>query len=232
MLYNQLNSISSSSPCLCVCVWTQKKAEKWNRWRSSEGRQRHENKWIFFSFSIPCSPWIHPSHLSSLSDSNPSSLSEPTSSALAAFPSLLRSFGFPHHSVLSLCLQAWLTEIHEYAQQDVVVMLLGNKVRPCCQHGEMDGQMDSGEGGRECGGWWEWILDMSGSREIHFSFCSNVAEWEGLLSEQLVYFASWTCFWLQNRLVRFSLIAFVNLCTGLSNYPVAQLTQCQSVEIF
>ncbi|KAF3853225.1 hypothetical protein F7725_013913 [Dissostichus mawsoni] len=25
-------------------------------------------------------------------------------------------------------LQAWLTEIHEYAQQDVVIMLLGNKV--------------------------------------------------------------------------------------------------------
>lgn len=34
---------------------------------------------------------------------------------------------FGHH----LCVrpQAWLTEIHEYAQQDVVVMLLGNKVR-------------------------------------------------------------------------------------------------------
>lgn len=26
-------------------------------------------------------------------------------------------------------LQAWLTEIHEYAQSDVVIMLLGNKVR-------------------------------------------------------------------------------------------------------
>lgn len=25
--------------------------------------------------------------------------------------------------------QAWLTEIHEYAQKDVVVMLLGNKAR-------------------------------------------------------------------------------------------------------
>lgn len=25
------------------------------------------------------------------------------------------------------CDQAWLTEIHEYAQQDVVLMLLGNK---------------------------------------------------------------------------------------------------------
>uniref|UniRef100_H3BVV3 RAB26, member RAS onco family n=1 Tax=Tetraodon nigroviridis TaxID=99883 RepID=H3BVV3_TETNG len=30
-------------------------------------------------------------------------------------------------SVLSAHVQAWLTEIHEYAQQDVVVMLLGNK---------------------------------------------------------------------------------------------------------
>lgn len=27
------------------------------------------------------------------------------------------------------CPQAWLTEIHEYAQKDVVIMLLGNKVR-------------------------------------------------------------------------------------------------------
>lgn len=25
-------------------------------------------------------------------------------------------------------LKAWLTEIHEYAQKDVVIMLLGNKV--------------------------------------------------------------------------------------------------------
>ncbi|NXU78929.1 RAB26 protein, partial [Oreotrochilus melanogaster] len=29
---------------------------------------------------------------------------------------------------LPISLQAWLTEIHEYAQQDVVLMLLGNKV--------------------------------------------------------------------------------------------------------
>ena len=29
------------------------------------------------------------------------------------------------------CYQAWLTEIHEYAQQDVVLMLLGNKARHC-----------------------------------------------------------------------------------------------------
>lgn len=28
---------------------------------------------------------------------------------------------------LSLLFQAWLTEIHEYAQSDVVIMLLGNK---------------------------------------------------------------------------------------------------------
>lgn len=67
----------------------------------------------------------------------------PISSVLSAFSSFLYCFGFLHHSVLSFHLQAWLTEIHEYAQQDVVVMLLGNKVRPCCQHWEMDGQMDS-----------------------------------------------------------------------------------------
>lgn len=63
--------------------------------------------------------------------------------------------GFLHHPCLSLCVQAWLTEIHEYAQQDVVVMLLGNKVRPGCQHaagGETDGlveeeeRRDDGEG--------------------------------------------------------------------------------------
>lgn len=30
-----------------------------------------------------------------------------------------------------LLYQAWLTEIHEYAQQDVVLMLLGNKARHC-----------------------------------------------------------------------------------------------------
>lgn len=27
-----------------------------------------------------------------------------------------------------ILLKAWLTEIHEYAQKDVVIMLLGNKV--------------------------------------------------------------------------------------------------------
>lgn len=33
---------------------------------------------------------------------------------------------------LLLLFQAWLTEIHEYAQSDVVIMLLGNKVRGTC----------------------------------------------------------------------------------------------------
>lgn len=133
-----------------VCLDTNK-AKKINRWRGSEGRQRHKNKWIFCLLSIPCSSRIHPSHLSSLSKSSPSSLSEPASSALRSFSSLLHSFGFPHHSVLSLCLQAWLTEIHEYAQQDVVVMLLGNKVRPCCQHWEILGWTDGLRRGRKGG---------------------------------------------------------------------------------
>lgn len=31
-------------------------------------------------------------------------------------------------SVFFILLKAWLTEIHEYAQKDVVIMLLGNKV--------------------------------------------------------------------------------------------------------
>lgn len=52
--------------------------------------------------------------------------------------------------MLSVHVQAWLTEIHEYAQQDVVVMLLGNKVRTFCQCGQMYGQMDS-EGGEKGG---------------------------------------------------------------------------------
>lgn len=39
---------------------------------------------------------------------------------------------FYNPSVALCCgVQAWLTEIHEYAQQDVVIMLLGNKVRLC-----------------------------------------------------------------------------------------------------
>ncbi|XP_010786118.1 ras-related protein Rab-37-like, partial [Notothenia coriiceps] len=32
-------------------------------------------------------------------------------------------------------IRAWLTEIHEYAQSDVVIMLLGNKVRRTCLRG-------------------------------------------------------------------------------------------------
>lgn len=50
---------------------------------------------------------------------------------------------FLPYPALSSHLQAWLTEIHEYAQQDVVVMLLGNKVRPRRQHWVTRGQMDS-----------------------------------------------------------------------------------------
>lgn len=38
-------------------------------------------------------------------------------------------FPFPSCIRLSFTLsKAWLTEIHEYAQKDVVIMLLGNKV--------------------------------------------------------------------------------------------------------
>lgn len=36
----------------------------------------------------------------------------------------------PQHSPTAP--QAWLTEIHEYAQKDVVIMLLGNKVCAGC----------------------------------------------------------------------------------------------------
>ena len=31
------------------------------------------------------------------------------------------------HNIFIIFLQAWLTEINEYAQEDVVIMLLGNK---------------------------------------------------------------------------------------------------------
>ena len=34
-----------------------------------------------------------------------------------------------HWFLFCLSFKAWLTEIHEYAQKDVVIMLLGNKVR-------------------------------------------------------------------------------------------------------
>lgn len=52
-------------------------------------------------------------------------------------------------SVLLFHFQAWLTEIHEYAQQDVVVMLLGNKVRtflPMCADVWTDGLRGRREG--------------------------------------------------------------------------------------
>lgn len=94
------------------------------------------------SFYLFLSLWVHPSPLSPPSIGNHSPLPSLFSSVLPPFlsPFFCR---FPDQYVLSFLLQAWLTEIHEYAQQDVVVMLLGNKVRPCCQHWEMDGQMDS-----------------------------------------------------------------------------------------
>ena len=66
-------------------------------------------------------------------------------------------FGFLYYSFLFLHQQAWLTEIHEYAQQDVVVMLLGNKVRPCCQCWEMAGWTD-GLRGWEGEGPWKEVL--------------------------------------------------------------------------
>lgn len=50
-------------------------------------------------------------------------------------PILLVPPGLSQPLSLAVSLQAWLTEIHEYAQQDVVLMLLGNKVSPAqlCQ---------------------------------------------------------------------------------------------------
>lgn len=74
------------------------------------------------------------------------SISSISLSALPLFhhPSCLyHPCSFSRFPLWTVRLQAWLTEIHEYAQQDVVVMLLGNKVRPCCQLTEMDGQMET-----------------------------------------------------------------------------------------
>lgn len=75
-----------------------------------------------------------------------------------SFP--LPSSSWSHYQPLSLAvsLQAWLTEIHEYAQQDVVLMLLGNKVSlapglcqsllflPRCSHrqGSLAGRLGTG----------------------------------------------------------------------------------------
>ena len=44
----------------------------------------------------------------------------------------------------SLHLQAWLTEIHEYTQQDVVLMLLGNKVTRQRTGGRKKGGVEEG----------------------------------------------------------------------------------------
>lgn len=45
-----------------------------------------------------------------------------------------------------LLLQAWLTEIHEYAQSNVVIMLLGNKVRGNCLRSLACGAKSAKEG--------------------------------------------------------------------------------------
>lgn len=45
-----------------------------------------------------------------------------------SFPFSSSSWSHCQPLSLAVSLQAWLTEIHEYAQQDVVLMLLGNKV--------------------------------------------------------------------------------------------------------
>lgn len=45
-----------------------------------------------------------------------------------------------------LLLQAWLTEIHEYAQSNVVIMLLGNKVGGNCLRSLACGAKSAKEG--------------------------------------------------------------------------------------
>lgn len=46
------------------------------------------------------------------------------------------------HFFFLFCDQAWLTEIHEYAQQDVVLMLLGNKARHYAKYLETTNTVD------------------------------------------------------------------------------------------
>lgn len=128
-----------------------------------------EQRMHLLSFYLFLSLWVHPSPLSPPSIANRS----PLPSFLIHTPSFsLLFFGFPDQYVLFFLLQAWLTEIHEYAQQDVVVMLLGNKVRPCCQHWEMDGQMDSQREGSWREVWGEctdWIYECAWKQGKRFS---------------------------------------------------------------
>lgn len=68
---------------------------------------------------------------------------------LSSFPLLVLVLYAVTISALSVDFQAWLTEIHEYTQQDVVVMLLGNKVRtflPVWADVWTDGLRGRGEG--------------------------------------------------------------------------------------
>lgn len=111
--------------------------------RGEQDEVRAATNKLIFSFPFSPSQWIHSSPLSVvfISYPTPRSVLSPLNDPF--FLLILSCSEFLHHSLLYFHLQAWLTEIHEYAQQDVVVMLLGNKVRPCCQHWEIDGQMDS-----------------------------------------------------------------------------------------
>ncbi|KAI9529359.1 hypothetical protein NQZ68_011064 [Dissostichus eleginoides] len=66
---------------------------------------------------------------------------------------------------------AWLTEIHEYAQQDVVIMLLGNKVRAANRGKDRWREEEGKEGGREvswrkeCEDRVKYVSEMEGRKE-------------------------------------------------------------------
>lgn len=120
--FRSRESLTGSGEDGCRC---RKRVEGPRGFLREEGRRRDErqpakNRWIF------CFPCVHPSIFSVNHD--------PTTNPRLSFRS---TFSFVRCSFIvcafSLGVQAWLTEIHEYAQQDVVVMLLGNKVRPRCQ---------------------------------------------------------------------------------------------------
>lgn len=72
--------------------------------------------------------------------------------------------------------QAWLTEIHEYAQEDVVLMLLGNKARHCGKC--FSGLMNSGRNNidRSSNTWCTMVKwkDQTEYLIININLCSAV----------------------------------------------------------
>lgn len=106
----------------------------------NDSQRRTDGSSVFPPSLFPAS--IHPSSSITRDPSTKPRLFLRSASSFVCCPFIICAF--------SLGVQAWLTEIHEYAQQDVVVMLLGNKVRPRCQRVERPADRWT-HGGREEG---------------------------------------------------------------------------------